>query len=207
MGKNFKAPHFWREEDLARLATKHRALSPKAQEPNFNVVEFFGNDLPKIIRCPIKVSLRNLAGHEDWPAFVSGGKPELICDDEVWEHSKLGDPDARYILAHEFGHLVLHSGHAQHFSDPNNEFHSWHMEEEGVEWQAHTYARYLLAPDELARAFLNSGEMATTCDIPIWLAKRRWEEVNKGMLSGNVCPNCGDFTVSLTGICFNNCKI
>lgn len=196
MGVDYKAPAFWAKERLAAVAAEHRQVSSHTRLPNFDVVRFFEQDLPKIIGKRIRHELKDLAGTKDYPAYVPAGSLCLVCDDEVWKHAKLGDSEARYILAHECGHLFLHSGYDLHFSDPRNRLSSWIREEDSTEWQANTYAQHLLLPDYLVQQFKDALELAQVCDVPMWLAMQRFEEVNPRKLSGDICRKC--YHVGLT---------
>jgi hypothetical protein len=201
MGQDYKAPRFWTEQQLARLAEKHRSGSPSTLQSNFNVPDFIKITLTGILKKQTRVDLGDLAGTMDYPAYVPAGSVRLVCDDEVWGHANLGDSESRYILAHECGHLVLHSGYELHFSDPNNRFKSWYMEEESTEWQAHTYARRLLLPDFLVTQYRSASEIVEFCDVPRWLAERRYREVNRPKYSGDSCPECANFTLVRNGTC------
>jgi IrrE N-terminal-like domain len=166
MRSNYKSPHFWREEDLANLAAKHRRSALSALPPDFSVVTFFQHDLERLLnRGPVQLVLSDLADSPDFPDCVKFKPLRLVFDSEVWEHASMGDAESRYVVAHEFGHLFLHSGHEQQFSDPKNVFRSWYMDEESTEWQAHAYARYFLLPDYIVREFHDPYELARACDV------------------------------------------
>jgi hypothetical protein len=201
MGQDFKAPHFWTEERLAKLAEKHRFGSPATLQPNFNLADFIKVSLTNILGKQVRVDLKDLSGTDDYPAYVPAGSLRLVCDDEVWQHGELGESGNRYVLAHESGHLVLHHGHELHFSDPGNRFRKWYMEEESTEWQAHTYARHLLLPDFIVSQYRSVSEIIQYCDVPLWLAERRYEEVNRRKYSGDACTTCGKFTLVQNGTC------
>src|SRR5205085_224266 len=52
------------------------------------------------------------------PAYVDfrPGAMDLHVDREIWQLAKDGQPEARTILAHEIGHLVLHDHGAKEYS-------------------------------------------------------------------------------------------
>jgi hypothetical protein len=199
MGKNYRAPHILSEETIAKFATKHRLHSPTASTANFNIVRFFHEDFQNILGHPVTLERRDLPGTEDYPAFVSFKPLRLVCDDEVWEHANFGDPNARYVIAHELGHLIFHSEYEQHFSSPDSLFRSWYPEHEGTEWQAHAYAERLLLPDFVVRQFVSHNEIADTCDVTEALALRRFREVHNIKFSGEPCSRCHDFTMAWHG--------
>ncbi|MBF9197773.1 ImmA/IrrE family metallo-endopeptidase [Microvirga terrestris] len=196
MGKNYRAPHILTEATITKFATDHRLHSPTASVANFDIVRFFYEELQDILGHPVVLELRDLSGPDDDPAFVSFKPLKLVCDYEVWRNAKLGDPDARYVIAHELGHLVFHSGHELHFSSPDSVFHSWYPEHEGTEWQAHNYAEKVLLPDFVVKPFTNHKELAQACDVTEALALKRFREVNNIKFSGEPCPHCHDFTMA-----------
>ncbi len=190
MGVDYKAPAFWAKERLAAVASDHRQMSSYAHLPNFDVIRFVENDLPTIMGNRIRLEIKDLAGTRDYPAYVPAGSLRLVCDDEVWQHAKLGDSESKFILAHECGHLFLHNGYDLHFSDPRNRLSSYIREEDSTEWQANTYAEYLLLPDLLVQQFKDASELAQICDVPMWLALKRFEDVHPRRFSGEVCRTC-----------------
>lgn len=196
MGKNYKAPQILAEQTIENFATSHRLYSPASSIANFDIVRFFYGDFQNILGHPVVLEIKDLYGTEDYPAYVSFKPLKLVCDDEVWEHAKLGASYARYIVAHELGHLTFHSGHDQHFSSPDCVFESWHPEHEGTEWQAHEYAERVLLPNFIVRQFTDYKEMAAACDVSEALALKRFRAVNNIKFSGEPCQKCHDFTMA-----------
>ena len=201
MNGDFKASKFWREEDIARVASGHRWSAPSALHANFSVVSFFEMDLERTFkRGHVTLELSDLVGKGDFPACVKFTPLRLICDSEVWKYASLGESEAKYIVAHEFGHLFLHSGYEYHFSDPANVLKKWYMEEESTEWQAHAYARNFLLPDFIVKEFDNFTELALACNVTEDLAERRFKEANSRRMIGEACSTCHNFTLFRSGI-------
>lgn len=101
-----------------------------------------------------------------------------------------------------------------HFSDPKNAFRSWYPEEQGVEWQAHTYAQYFLVPDRFVAVVGSAQELALLCGVPLYIAElrlSRWKQKQKRQLPnpdqnvlsgqlGDTCTACGSFTLVRQGL-------
>lgn len=173
--------------------------SPAASSADFDIVRFFRKDFQDILGCSVVLEIRDLFGTEDHPAFVSFKPLKFVCDDEVWKHAEIGAPYARYIIAHELGHLFFHSKHEQHFSNPDSIFKSSYPEYESTEWQAHTYAERLLLPDFIVRQFTNQKDIAESCNVTESLALKRFREVHNIKFSGEPCLQCNNFTMAWHG--------
>src|SRR5205814_2861743 len=94
---------------------------------------------------------------------------------EVWELAELGDPQARRILAHEIGHLVLHDHYAQSYSNNIEGGRNFlrNRLEESAEWQAITFESFFLVPDVMLQAFKTVENIINYCNVPRELAQAR----------------------------------
>jgi Zn-dependent peptidase ImmA (M78 family) len=134
----------------------------------------------------------------------------LHVDREIWELAELGEPEARFIIAHEVGHLVLHDHNAKAFSnDPNYQI-KFAENEHSAEWQANIFAYYFLLPTHIVIAFGNIQELTASCGVNKRLAEERYEAVMWANLrhakyvpatgyQGDACGNCGNFTLICNG--------
>jgi Zn-dependent peptidase ImmA (M78 family) len=86
-------------------------------------------------------------------AYVTHNPPILHINQGVWEEAKLGEPEARRIVAHEIGHLVLHDHYAQPFSVDESAQIKFVQKEERAEWQANAFASYFLLPSRVLASY------------------------------------------------------
>ncbi len=117
------------------------------------------------------------------------------------EKAKSGDDFARFVLAHEVGHIVLHDHSTQAFSsDPSLQL-KFPENEHSAEWQANKFAEYFLLPDGIVLHFDDVELIVVFCEVPRAMAKRRVEGsrfARKSWLLGEACA-CGNFTLVHSG--------
>lgn len=87
-----------------------------------------------------------------------------------------GVPEARFVAAHELGHLILHThrqtslakrSYADHSVDP--------------EWQADRFADAWLMPRSGVRACSTAEDVAERFSVPFEAARRRFEQVSANL--------------------------
>ncbi len=143
----------------------------------------------------------------DDPAYVTFKPLTLHIDRQIWTSAGNGEAYARYVVAHEIGHIVLHDQFAAAFSDEEAAQLKYLQDEESAEWQANVFAGYFLAPDHIALKLRDADVIAGLCVITDELAARRLTEAknSKAVLSptyeGEMCGECGNFRMVRNGTC------
>jgi hypothetical protein len=196
------------EEEIARIASEWRRAGDIYNHGYFDIVAFVEKVLSKRLRKPKQdlIVAQFDCSLGDRRAYVSFNPITLHVDSEVWELAKLGGPDARFIIAHEIGHIILHDDRAKAFSiDPSLNI-RFAGQEHSAEWQANTFAGYFLLPDHLVRSFGDFNDLSASCSVLKTLAQDRMESVQKvnrkaKNSTGDVCPKCGNFTLVGDGTC------
>ena len=108
---------FRREELLADTALLWRREAGNENLSYFNIIEFLEKVLLRKIKRPFKIKFFD-ASEGEKPAYVTFDRQTTLhVDSEVWRLAELGEPDARFIIAHEIGHLLLHDHDAKAFSN------------------------------------------------------------------------------------------
>jgi hypothetical protein len=199
-----------REEDIADTALAWRRAAQNENCGYFNVVDFFEIVLQRQFKKG-RIFLDFLAPyHEEGPAYVSFNPLTLHVEKEIWELARLGDPEARFIIAHEIGHLILHSHDAKHFSDDPKKQINFAENEHSAEWQANIFAYYFLLPTHIVVAFGDVQGLTTSCSVTERLATERrqtviWANLHPAKFvpttryQGDACGECGNFTVVANG--------
>lgn len=141
----------------------------------------------------------------DEPAYVTFQPLTLHVDRKIWEAAGLGDTFARFVVAHEIGHIVLHDEFAVAFSDNDAAQLRYLQNEESGEWQANTFAGCFLAPDHVVLKLVDADLIAGLCVISDALALKRYTEARntKKLLfrpcEVDMCTGCGNFTLVRNG--------
>jgi hypothetical protein len=143
--------------------------------------------------------------NDDPAEFVASVEftPQLTMriQESVWLRFQEGRSDERIIVAHEIGHIMLHSDDPKQFSRDRSLQINFAENEHSVEWQANTFADYLLIPTHVAENVMDVERLAFSCNVPdrfayerlssIWRAKKILGTVPNGKL----CPACGGFSI------------
>lgn len=190
---------FRREEWLAEQARRCRIENG---EPYgfFSLIRFVRNVLPSLVPGGFTIELFDAKEGDD-PAYVTfSPKRVLHVDREIWDLADRGEPQARYIVAHEAGHLLLHDVSAKAFSGHRLSF---DQKETSAEWQADTFADYLLVDDRTAASGLSRSEIGRICAAPADAVERRTiviKPADRPALTGDFCTSCGGFLVRRNGV-------
>lgn len=189
---------FRRRENLAAEADVCRRLLPPTISGWFDVFAFVTQVLPGLIP-DFSIEFYDAVA-DDEPAFVTFAPKTLHIDREVWALASQGEPEARFILSHELGHLLLHDQYAQAFSGEQQKF---GPRENSAEWQADTFADLLLVGDDVLDRSPNASSSSKSCGVPVEVATRRLKTrkaPNRPALSGASCPKCGSFVMVRNGL-------
>lgn len=106
------------EESIAQLATRLRDAHVSRFEASFDIIDFVEQTLPRFLgkKRPLKIVFYAPDSYSDSPAHVSFAPLTLNIEDEIWAEAKAGGGYARFVIAHEIGHMVLHDHSAKAFS-------------------------------------------------------------------------------------------
>ena len=99
-------------------------------------------------------------------AFVTYGPLVLHSDKDIWEEAKMGEPTARFILAHEIGHVVMHAHYRQAFSIDEKKGIKFVQPEERAETQAHWFAACFLVPRRLIGKGMSDFDICNEFGFP-----------------------------------------
>jgi hypothetical protein len=197
---------FRSEESIAEIAYRLRDAHVPRSEPTFNIVDFIENTLPKHLKKgPLKVEFYDRAFKQDDLAYVSFNPLTLNVDTKLWADAKIGESYARYVLAHEIGHIVLHDHSAKAFSRDKSAQITFADDGQSAEWQANTFAGHFLLPttivqriDDFALLTIQS-EVKEEVVLDRLLAVRREMRQKSRVFEGDFCNKCGNFSLKRTG--------
>ncbi len=208
MGTDYKVA-FRSDDTVAELARRVRLGVRVDQFCQFNIVDAIESLEGIEFKGSGKLQIRLFDEDEDDPAYVTFSPLTLHAHREIWQDAKLGEPKARYILAHELGHIVMHRHNRQAFSEDPRFKLKFPLPQESAEAQANLFASHFLAPDHLARKCANSVELSLMFDYPGDFADSRMNALEKRtrFYLGEPCGECGNFTLlrGRMGLRCDNC--
>lgn len=103
-------------------------------------------------------------------------KLRMEIREDVYLEAIDGDRRAPFTLAHELGHLILHSGISEQLSFARNE--TEHKVFEDSEWQADTFAAEFLMPFDAAIKCKNAEEISEKFGVSLTAAEVRFKKIN-----------------------------
>jgi hypothetical protein len=112
---------FTREEEIARIATQWLDAHVKDRCQSFDITEFVETTLTNRLRKKerLKIEYFDRTCKYDEPAYVTFNPLTLHVDRAIWHAAKAREEYARFVIAHEVGHIILHDHDAKAFSsDP-----------------------------------------------------------------------------------------
>ena len=94
----------------------------------------------------------------------------------------------RFTIAHEFGHFILHRNIQERFECSNQDMHSWDAQGRDIEFEADTFASYLLMPIDDFRKQVDgqsfSFDLLRHCadryGVSLTAAALKWREIAPG---------------------------
>jgi hypothetical protein len=193
-------------EGIAKIAMAWWVTASKPGH-NFNICTFVTDILAKRLRGKGELNLKFYASEHELPerACVSFDPLTLHVVEKIWCDAGSGIPYARYILAHEIGHIILHDKFAVAFSNDKRAQLKHLQDEESGEWQANIFADYFLVPDHLALKFADRDVIAGLCVVTDTLAQKRLTDAKnaKAVITpcyeGDMCSECGSFSLLRRG--------
>lgn len=136
------------------------------------------------------------------PAYVDLTAKVLHILSDVLREARNGVPHARFIVAHEIGHMILHKDQVMSFSDDKAVQLHYLPDQQSAEWQANTFALTLLLPDQVIfdtrNLDLDTASIVTLVASEL-IDDRRYEyemqhRVSLETFTGDQC-DCGSFLV------------
>ena len=173
---------------------------------SFNIVrtvreKMIGKDFPII--GTMKLKLFNDAENPDDKAFITYEETSFTLNvhEEIWELAEMGEPESRYIIAHELGHIVMHNDYKREFSPITAYNKSFITDVQHSEWQANTFAGHFLAPAKFLSNKTTPEDLARQFDFPLAYANDylTTKSVPNRRYIGEACTDCANFTLVRCG--------
>jgi hypothetical protein len=193
--KDYKVD-FRTEKTIKSLSNEVRIFLDPTFVPAFRIVDSIRKlCAEEILSCgKIDFELYRMSGDDPFAYVTFFPKRTLHVDRDVWDEAEYNIPDARFILGHELGHLIMHDHHVQRFSGEKGI--AW-QEENSAEWQADTFSDHVLVSDDEVRRFVTPNAISNHCAVNRDLALRRLGK--KFRYFGDSCQNCGHLALVAVG--------
>jgi hypothetical protein len=175
-------------ESIKPIADRVRALTEEGSRPGFRITAYFRAlaTRPLLKTGLLHIRFFSPTAEDKVPAYVTYNPTTLHVDHEIWQEADQDEPRARFMLAHELGHVILHDCHAQPFSGEKQKWIT--MDEESAEWQANTFADFFLISDAELQNYITPTDIAIFCGVEREVAIRRSAPVP---YAGECCGWCG----------------
>jgi hypothetical protein len=195
---------FLHEETIENYALAWLREAGILHRPYFNIVKFVNDFLMKRLKKgPFKIVLFD-AGPNEKPAYISFNPLTLNIDREIWRDADIGEPFARFVVAHEVGHLIFHDAFAQAFSNDSTVRIKSFPKEYSAEWQANTFAYHFLMPTHIVAAYDDLDTLISICGVTreVAIERSKLTRATKPPLQtfeGDPCTTCGNFALLRIG--------
>lgn len=139
-----------------------------------DIVGILDRHLPKLMP---HFTLMIMEDHELPDAYARTYPGEMVIQvrQSVYEGARNGNGRDRFTLAHELGHLFLHSGVTAYARQEKCQ----HKVYEDSEWQADTFAAEFLMPIDEARAMTTSYALMQHFNVSETAAQMRIDKIKK----------------------------
>lgn len=157
-----------------RYFTNHIRKTFKLKSPYFPIVEFI--EMYASIDDDFNYEIVPVEKLNEYALTIPTEKLIKIRED-VYIDAVNGIPRHRYTLAHELGHVFLHTPERillARAPSPNDIPYA-----ERPEWQANTFAGELLAPADMVNTFYDEAAIAETFGVSLAVARIQLNEAKK----------------------------
>lgn len=167
-----------KREDITLMARRIRKITKTLDRPFFPILHFveyvFYECFDVVTDSEFSEELQGLT----YPLSYT-----IQLKESVYNGLLKDNPQDRFTLAHELGHLLMHDSYIKTNEILNTK--------EDPEWQADTFAKELLAPSYLFNG-TNSEEIALKCKIPLKYALQQSDLViAESFIKQELAPNLG----------------
>lgn len=198
-----------------------RELFTRAEEMRNKALEKYGDrfDVTRVIERlsievngvdnPISIELASSDEFLEAPAIANLDTYKMDVYGTIWEAAKNGLADARFVIAHELAHFVLHNKAETGFTPISDERSISDDPYSTSEFQANLFAAFFLVGEKALKRTTDPRviEIIANVDYEVAeLACRIFDQEIKQRVSvlkfeGEACPECANFTLVRNGTC------
>lgn len=137
---------------ISSIVRKLRAIVGVSDKEEFPIVDFLEFEFHKIRRDFVLIVESDDDFGDGVLAKATNSPPQIVVRESLYEAAVEGHPSARFVLAHELGHLCLSHRKSVQGGTRNFSYVEYDSEKQifNAEWQANEFAAELLIPSDLA---------------------------------------------------------
>lgn len=157
---------------IEEVAWQVREKLMPSNQPYFHVMKFLEHVLPALYPDFTYEILedREMGAAEGMNCL---GFPKIILPQSVYDAACQNEGRARFTVAHEFGHLILHPKHRLSLSRSASEVKPYR----NPEWQANQFAAGILMPEVLVRKYSSVVEIVDAFGVSTQAAELRMKNL------------------------------
>ncbi|MGL3109819.1 ImmA/IrrE family metallo-endopeptidase [Bradyrhizobium sp. BR 1432] len=159
------------DSEIRAVAQRLRRALLLTDQHAINVVDVVEFGLPKLIPDFTLSIVKDDDLPSDTLALAREDPPEIIVRESVYYEAAKHEPRARWIIAHEIGHIILLHGKV-----PLRGFPKAPVDVASAEHQANLFARYFLVAQNLAEGCNSPSAIATKFQVTNSAARACFEE-------------------------------
>jgi hypothetical protein len=179
------------DEKIERSAAALRTDLGFSDSDFFNMAEVFEVGLPKL-RGDFTLTIATVDEMSHLEAYVTYDPPTVVVRADIFNRARENDPRSRLTLAHELGHLELHSGGIFPRSATDGQRLRSIPALESTEGQAFRFGACFLMPKNLALQIRNAAVLARQCGVSVQAAQFRINDVERQLQRENVAKGFQD---------------
>lgn len=162
------------KDEIRAIAAHLRQELGAAKQSAIDLVSLIEFELPKLIPGFTLSVVKDDQFGSNILALTRDDPPEIVVRESVYNQAAKREPKARWIMAHELGHLIL-----QHAKLGVRYRRQSLSEVELAEHQANVFAQYLLLPSDLVEQCSCPSEVAANFLVSYSAAEARFGEVRR----------------------------
>ena len=166
------------DEEIEEKANVLRSKLGLSASEVFNIADLLSSRVPGIVQG-FELEILPAEALDNIEAFTAYDPPRIVVRRDVYDRAKKDNGRDRFTLAHELGHLVLHSGDVFPRAAMENQRNKLIPAKESTEGQAHRFGACLLMPRVVVNRHPDAKVLARVCKVSVQAAQFRLNDVER----------------------------
>jgi Zn-dependent peptidase ImmA (M78 family) len=166
------------DSDIEERAENFRLMLGLSPDERFNIVDILSSKVSQVVDA-FRLEIAAADVPQDVEAFTAFNPPRIVVRQDVHDLARADNPRYRLTLAHELGHLVLHSDGIFPRSEMPDQRQKSIPAKESTEGQAFRFGACLLMPRVLIAKYPKAEVLARECRVSFTAAQARINDVER----------------------------